>query len=234
MSDEGAAASTLVVNVVTIFPDFFSAPLALSIPARAAAAGAVRYRLVDLRDYTHDRHRTVDDYPYGGGAGMVMKPGPFFEAVEAIGARAPIILLSARGRQFTHADAVRFAAGGELTLLCGHYKDVDQRVAQHLATEELSLGDFVLSGGEPAALAIIDATVRLLPGAMSDHDSARGDSFYERGLSAPSYTRPPEYRGHTVPPVLLSGDHQKIAAWRVEEGARLTRLRGGTGDSESR
>ena len=231
MSDASAPGSPLVVNVVTIFPDFFATPLALSIPARAAAAGAVRYRLVDLRDHTHDRHRTVDDYPYGGGAGMVMKPGPFFEAVEAIGARAPIVLLSARGRLFTHADAVRFAAGGELTLLCGHYKDVDQRVAQHLATEELSLGDFVLSGGEPAALAIIDATVRLLPGAMSDHDSARGDSFYERGLSAPSYTRPPEYRGHAVPPVLLSGDHQKIAAWRTEEGARLTRLRGGTEDS---
>ena len=234
MSDEGAAASPLVVNVVTIFPDFFAAPLALSIPARAAAARAVHYRLVDLRDYTHDRHRTVDDYPYGGGAGMVMKPGPFFEAVEAIGARAPVVLLSARGRHFAHADAVRFAAGGELTLLCGHYKDVDQRVALHLATEELSLGDFVLSGGESAALAIIDATVRLLPGAMSDHDSARGDSFYERGLSAPSYTRPPEFRGHAVPPVLLSGDHQKIAAWRAEEGARLTRLRGGTGDPGAR
>ena len=225
MSETGTPATRLLVNVVTIFPEFFAAPLGLSIPARAAAAGAVRYRLVDLRDHTHDRHRTVDDYPYGGGAGMVMKPGPFFEAVDAIGARAPIVLLSARGRHFTHADAARFAAGSELTLLCGHYKAVDQRVAEHLATEELSIGDFVLSGGEPAALAIIDATVRLLQGAMSDHDSARGDSFYERGLSAPSYTRPPEYRGHGVPPVLLSGDHQKIAAWRAEQGARFTRQR---------
>jgi tRNA (guanine37-N1)-methyltransferase len=185
----------------------------------------VRYNVVDLRDHTHDRHRTVDDYPYGGGPGMVMKPGPFFEAVEALGAHAPIVLLSPRGRRFAQADALRFAAGGELTLLCGHYKDVDQRVADHLATEELSLGDFVLSGGEPAALAIIDATVRLLPGAMSDLESARGDSFYERGLSAPSYTRPPEYRGHAVPPVLLSGDHKKIAEWREQEGARLTRDR---------
>jgi tRNA (guanine37-N1)-methyltransferase len=120
---------------------------------------------------------------------------------------------------------VRFAAGTELTLLCGHYKDVDQRVADHLATEELSLGDFVLSGGEPAALAMIDATVRLLPGAMSDLDSARTDSFYERGLSGPSYTRPPEFRGLTVPPVLLSGDHKKIAEWRAAEGERLTRRR---------
>ncbi|HEU4990226.1 MAG TPA: tRNA (guanosine(37)-N1)-methyltransferase TrmD [Gemmatimonadaceae bacterium] len=216
----------LRVNVVTIFPEFFTAPLGLSIPARAAAAGGVSYRVVDLRDHTHDRHRTVDDYPYGGGAGMVMKPEPFFEAVEALQARAPIVLVSARGRQFTQADAARFAAGEELTVLCGHYKDVDQRVADHLATEELSLGPFVLSGGEPAALAIIDATVRLLPGAMSDHDSARTDSFYDdAGISAPSYTRPPEYRGFKVPDVLISGDHAKIAAWRKAEGERLTEAR---------
>jgi len=215
----------LRVNIITIFPEFFSGPLSLSIPARAAAAGGVAYNVVDLRDFTHDKHRTVDDYPYGGGAGMVMKPGPFFEAVEHIGARAPIILLSARGRRFSHADASRYATGEELTILCGHYKDVDQRVADHLATEELSLGDFVLSGGEPAALAIVDATVRLLPGAMSDFDSARTDSFYQEGLSAPSYTRPPDYRGFTVPEVLLSGDHKRIAEWRREEAERLTRER---------
>ena len=217
----------LRISIVTIFPEFFTAPPALSIPAKAAAAGSVTYDVVDLRDFTHDRHRTVDDYPYGGGPGMVMKAPPFFEAVESLGATRPIVLLSPRGKRFSHADAVRFAAGTELTLLCGHYKDVDQRVADHLATEELSLGDFVLSGGEPAALAIVDATVRLLPGAMSDHDSARGDSFFDRGLSAPSYTRPPEYRGHGVPPILLSGDHKKIDAWRVTEGERLTRLRDG-------
>lgn len=208
----------LTVNVVTIFPDFFTAPLSLSIPARAAAAGAVRYNVLDLRDFTHDRHRTVDDYPYGGGPGMVMKPGPFFEAVESLGATSPIVLLSPRGRRFTQDDAVRFAGGAELTLLCGHYKDVDQRVADHLATEELSLGDFVLSGGEVAALGIVDATVRLLEGAMSDPESAYGDSFYGgRGISAPSYTRPPEYRGLTVPEVLLSGDHARIARWRREQ-----------------
>jgi tRNA (guanine37-N1)-methyltransferase len=218
----------LRVNVVTIFPDFF-APLGLSIPARAAEARSVEYRIVDLRDFTHDRHRTVDDYPYGGGAGMVMKPEPFFEAVESLGANAPIVLLSARGRTFGHADAVRFAGGEELTLLCGHYKDVDQRVADFLATEELSLGDFVLSGGEPAALAIIDATVRLLPGGMSDLDSARGDSFFDRELSAPSYTRPPEFRGHVVPEVLLSGDHKKIAEWRAVRAAELSRARRGGG-----
>ena len=215
----------MIINVVTIFPDFFTTPLGLSIPARAAAAGSVTFTVVDLRDHTHDRHRTVDDTPYGGGPGMVMKPAPFFEAVESLGATSPIVLLSARGRRFTQADAVRFAAGEQLTVLCGHYKDVDQRVADHLATEELSLGDFVLSGGEPAALAVIDATVRLLPGAMSDPESAYGDSFWERGLSAPSYTRPPEYRGHVVPEVLLSGDHGKIAEWRRREGERLTRER---------
>ena len=212
----------MIINVVTIFPPFFEAPLGLSIPARAAAAGSVTFNVVDLRDHTHDRHRTVDDTPYGGGPGMVMKPAPFFEAVEALGATGPIVLMSARGRRFTQADAVRFAAGEELTILCGHYKDVDQRVADHLATEELSLGDFVLSGGEPAALAVIDATVRLLPGAMSDPESAYGDSFWDRGLSAPSYTRPPDYRGHAVPEILLSGDHAKIAQWRQQQADRLT------------
>ena len=156
---------------------------------------------------------------------MVMKPEPFFEAIDALRPAGPIVLMSARGRRFSQADAVRFAAGDELTLLCGHYKDVDQRVADHLATEELSLGDFVLTGGEPAALAVIDATVRLLPGAMSDHDSAYTDSFWERGLSAPSYTRPPVYRGHGVPEILLSGDHGRIAEWRRREGERLTALR---------
>ena len=215
----------LRINIVTIFPQFFETPLALSIPARAAAAGRVEYRVVDLRDYTHDRHRTVDDYPYGGGPGMVMKPGPFFEAVEALGATAPIVLLSPRGKVFTQADALRFAAGAELTLLCGHYKDVDQRVADHLATEELSIGDFVLSGGEPAALAVVDATVRLLPGAMSDAESARTDSFVDGGISAPSYTRPAVYRGFAVPEVLLSGDHKRIAEWRAAEGRRRTASR---------
>ena len=215
----------LRINVVTIFPEFFTGPLGLSIPARASAAGGVEYNIVDLRDFTHDKHRTVDDAPYGGGAGMVMKPGPFFEAVESLGAAAPIVLLSPRGRLFSHADAVRFSEGSELTLLCGHYKDVDQRVADHLATEEISLGDFVLSGGEAAALAIIDATVRLIPGSMSDLDSARSDSFFDRGLSAPSYTRPPDFRGLAVPEVLLSGDHARIARWRAEQGERLTRER---------
>jgi len=214
------------INIVSIFPPFFEGPLGLSIPARAAEAGLVQYNLVDLRDYTHDRHRTVDDLPYGGGAGMVMKPEPFFEAIDDVAPKGPIVLLSARGRRFSHADAVRFSVAGELTLLCGHYKDVDQRVADELATEEISLGDFVLSGGEIGALAITDAVVRLLPGAIGDHDAAATDSFYDAGrLSAPSYTRPPEYRGHVVPEVLRSGDHAKIVAWKAEEADRLTRER---------
>ncbi|MGD8601110.1 MAG: tRNA (guanosine(37)-N1)-methyltransferase TrmD [Gemmatimonadota bacterium] len=214
------------INIVTIFPDFFAAPLGLSIPGRAAAAELVEYHLVDLRDYTHDKHRTVDDVPYGGGAGMVMKPEPFFEAVDDLGPSGPIVLLSARGRPFRHEDAVRFSLADELTLLCGHYKDVDQRVAEYLATDEVSMGDFVLSGGEIGALAVTDAVVRLLPGALGDHDSAASDSFYDgRSLSPPSYTRPPEYRGWVVPEVLRSGDHARIEAWRAEQAERLTRER---------
>ena len=219
------------VNVVTLFPDFFRGPLGLSIPARAAAAGLVSYRLVQLRDFTHDRHQTVDDLPYGGGSGMVMKPEPFWEAVESLapeGAdrpQGPILLMSARGKRFGHQDAVRLSLQREITFLCGHYKDVDHRVAEHLATEELSLGDFIVSGGEIPALAMLDAVVRLLPGAISDHESASTDSHYDGTLSAPSYTRPAEYRGHRVPEILLSGDHARIAAWRREQAERLTRER---------
>jgi len=214
------------INIVSIFPDFFTGPLGLSIPARAVRAGLVDFHLVDLRDHTHDRHRTVDDMPYGGGAGMVMKPEPFFEAIDALKPSGPVILLSARGRPFRHADAVALAAEEEFTLLCGHYKDVDERVAEHLATDEISMGDFVLSGGEIPALAITDAVVRLLPGALGDHEAAATDSFYETaGLSGPSYTRPSSYRGLDVPEVLLSGDHARIAEWRRAAGERLTQER---------
>lgn len=214
------------INIVTLFPGFFEGPLSLSIPGRALAAGLVEVRVVDLRDFTHDRHRTVDALAYGGGAGMVMKPEPFFEAVESLAPAGPVILLSPRGKPFQHADAVRLAVQPEITLLCGHYKDVDQRVADHLATEEISLGDFVLSGGEVAALAVTDAVVRLLPGALGDHDSASSDSFYDRGLlSAPSYTRPFDFRGYRVPEVLRTGDHARIEAWRREQAELLTRER---------
>jgi tRNA (guanine37-N1)-methyltransferase len=212
-------------DIVTIFPRMVEAGLAEGVISRGVERGLLDIKVHDLREYTVDRHRSVDDVPYGGGPGMVMKPEPFFEAVESLRANAPIVLVSARGTSFTQADARRYAQGSELTLLCGHYKDVDQRVADHLATEEISLGPFVLSGGEPAALAIVDATVRLLPGAMSDHESAYTDSHWEDGLSAPSYTRPPVYRGFAVPDVLLSGDHAKVAAWRRQRAEELTRQR---------
>jgi len=215
----------LTIDVVTLFPEVIAPFTATSIPGRAAAAGLVKFNLVQLRDFTHDRHNTVDDYAYGGGAGMVLKPEPFFEAVESLGAVGPVVLLSARGRRFGHDDAVRFSLGSRLTLLCGHYKDVDQRVADGLATEELSVGDFVLSGGEPAALCVLDAVVRLLPGVLGDHESASGDSHYDGLLSPPSYTRPPDYRGLAVPEVLRSGDHARIEAWRQAEAERLTRER---------
>jgi tRNA (guanine37-N1)-methyltransferase len=214
------------INILTIFPDYFEGPLSLSIPGRARAKGLVEYRIIDLRDHTHDRHRTVDDYAFGGGAGMVMKPEPFFEAVEALKPVGAVILLSARGKPFRHADAVRLSVEPEITLLCGHYKDVDQRVAEHLATEELSLGDYVVSGGEVAALAVTDAIVRLLPGALGTHEAAASDSFYDEGLlSPPSYTRPAEFRGYRVPDVLLTGDRARTDAWRRNEAERLTRER---------
>ena len=214
------------INIVTIFPGLFEVPLSTSISGRARERGLVEFGIIDLRAFTTDRHQTVDDSPYGGGAGMVMKPEPFFEAVESLDRSGPIVLLSARGRPFTHNDAVRFSVAPDLTLLCGHYKDVDQRVADHLATEEVSIGDFILSGGELGALVISDAVVRLLPGALGDHESASSDSFYDGiCLSPPSYTRPAEYRGLKVPEVLLTGDHARIQAWRDEAAERLTRER---------
>jgi tRNA (guanine37-N1)-methyltransferase len=215
----------LTIDVVTLFPEVIAPFVGTSIPGRAVAAGLVQFNLVQLRDFTHDRHATVDDYAYGGGAGMVLKPEPFFEAVESLGATGPIVLLSARGRPFRHDDAVRFSLGQRLTLLAGHYKDVDQRVADALATDELSIGDFVLSGGEAAALCVLDAVVRLLPGALGDHESASTDSHYDGLLSPPSYTRPPVFRGLAVPEVLRSGDHAGIAAWRQAAAERLTRER---------
>ena len=215
----------LTIDVVTLFPEVIASFVAASIPGRAAAAGLVEFNLVQLRDFTHDRHATVDDYAYGGGAGMVLKPEPFFEAVESLQPAGPVVLLSARGRLFRHDDAVRFSLGSRLTLLCGHYKDVDQRVADALATDEISIGDFVLSGGEAAALCVLDAVVRLLPGALGDHESASGDSHYDGLLSPPSYTRPPEYRALSVPDVLKSGNHAEIEAWRRAQAERLTRER---------
>ena len=216
----------LETEILTLFPGACTGYLAESILGKARESGRVVVRVTDIRDHARGRHRVTDDAPYGGGAGMVMKPEPFFEAVESLPRSGPILLLSARGRPFRHEDAVRLSLEPDLTLLCGHYKDVDQRVADHLATDEISIGDFVLSGGETGALVIADAVVRLLPGALGDHESASSDSFYEEGrLSPPSYTRPAEYRGFKVPEVLQSGDHARIEAWRRTAAEDLTRDR---------
>lgn len=211
------------INVLTIFPDYLEGPLSLSIPGRASEAGLVEYRVIDLRDYTHDRHRTADDEPFGGGGGMVMKPEPFFEALEALAPAGPIVSLTPCGRPFDHETAARLTLEAEVTLLCGRYKGIDQRVTERWVTEEISIGDYVLSGGEPAALVVIDAIVRLLPGALGDHDSASSDSFYDRQLSAPAYTRPAEYGGLTVPEALRSGDHARITEWREARSREATR-----------
>jgi tRNA (guanine37-N1)-methyltransferase len=183
----------------------------------------------DLRDFTDDRHRTVDDAPFGGGPGMVMKPEPFARALESVGAargeRTAIVLLSPRGRRFDQDAARRYARLDRLVLLCGRYEGVDERVAQELATEELSLGDFVLTGGETAALAVIEATVRLLPGALGDQGSAESDSFEGNVLDWPHYTRPASWRGREVPAVLVSGDHGRVRRYRRKEALRATRER---------
>jgi tRNA (guanine37-N1)-methyltransferase len=211
------------VNILTIFPELFELPFRTSILGRARQAGKFTFRILDLRDFAEGPHRQVDDYPYGGGGGMVLKPEPVFRALESLPSRGRVVLLSARGAVFEHRIAVRFSLLSELTLICGHYKDVDERVRAALVDEEISLGSFVLSGGEIAALAVVDATVRLLPGVLGDFDSAQGDSFYEGVLGSPSYTRPAEFRGMRVPEVLLSGDHAAIARWREEKALEITR-----------
>jgi tRNA (guanine37-N1)-methyltransferase len=214
-------------DIVTIFPRMFEAPLAEGVVARGVAAGRLAVRVHDLRDFTTDRHRIVDDVAYGGGPGMVMKPEPFFRAIDAIGGRhgAPgaIVLLSPQGRRFAQADAARLGSVGHVALLCGRYEGIDDRVRQHLATEELSIGDYVLSGGELAALVVVDAVARLVPGVVGDAGSVEADSFARGLLDYPHYTRPPEFRGWKVPDVLLSGHHGQIARWRRREALRRTR-----------
>jgi len=216
--------------VVTIFPGMVEGPLSDGIVQRARERGLVDLRVHDLRDHTDDRHRSVDDAPFGGGPGMVMKAEPFFRAVEAIRGDAPagteaVVLLSPRGRRFDQGAARRFARLDRLVLLCGRYEGIDERVAGELATEELSLGDFVLTGGEVAALAVAEATVRLLPGALGDEGSAEADSFEGQLLDWPHYTRPATWRGRGVPEVLVSGDHGRIRRWRRREALRATRER---------
>jgi tRNA (guanine37-N1)-methyltransferase len=211
-------------DIFTLFPDMFRGPLDESIIARARARGLVEIALHNPRDVTTDRHHVVDDYPYGGGAGMVMKPEPLFAAVEAVYASGPIILLSPQGRLFTQEVARELAQEPRVTLLCGHYEGVDERVREHLATDEISLGDFVLTGGELAAMVIVDAVTRLLPGALAP-GSTEEESHTAGLLEYPQYTRPPAFRGWRVPDVLLSGHHAAVARWRRKEALRRTRAR---------
>jgi len=217
----------LAIDVLTIFPRMIEAPLADGIVGRAVERGLVRIRVHDLRDFTDDRHRSVDDAPFGGGPGMVMKAEPFFRAVDTLLPAGPddataIVLLSPRGRRFDQRAARRYAALSRLVLLCGRYEGVDERVARGLATEELSLGDFVLTGGEVAALAVSEAAVRLLPAALGDEQSAGEDSFEQGILDHPHYTRPARVRGHDVPEALLSGDHARVRRWRRKQALRAT------------
>jgi tRNA (guanine37-N1)-methyltransferase len=218
----------LRVDIITIFPDYFREAFDYGIVRRACAAGLVNIRAHDLRAWTTDKHHVVDDRPFGGGDGMVLKPEPIFAAVaslagasrrENIPAGKRVVLLSPQGRPFTQATATEFAASEQLVLICGRYEGVDERVAEALVTDEISIGDYVLSGGEPAALVVVDATVRLIPGALGSATSATNESFSDGLLDCPQYTRPPEFEGMRAPDVLLNGNHAEIARWR-ERAAR--------------
>ncbi len=213
-------------DIVTIFPRMIEAALADGIVARALQRDLLRVKVRDLREFTDDRHRTVDDVPYGGGPGMVMKAEPIFRAVEAIakdgGPPQAIVLVSPHGRPFTQAEATRFAALDRVTILCGRYEGIDDRVREGLATEELSIGDYVLSGGELPALVIVDAVARLIPGVVGDEDSVSGDSFSRGLLDFPHFTRPAEFRDLKVPDVLISGHHGEIRKWRKRRALELT------------
>ncbi len=215
------------VHIVTIFPEMFPAPLGAGIVGRAQEAGLAAVHVHDLRGFTHDRRKTTDDSPFGGGPGMVMRPEPLFEAVESLELPedSPIVALTPQGAPFRQADAERLAAEEVVTLLCGRYEGVDERVMAGLATERLSIGDYVLSGGELAAMVVVDAIVRLLPGALghAPHGEAIADDSFTSGLlQYPQYTRPADFRGLAVPDVLLSGDHAAVERWRRNEALRRT------------
>lgn len=216
------------IDIVTGLPKLLESPFQESIIRRAQEKGKVELLVHDLREYTHDKHKTIDDTPYGGGAGMILKPEPIFECVEALQAQRKydeVILLAADGETLTQAMANEMSLKRNLVLICGHYKGVDERVRTALATREVSVGDFVLTGGELAAAIIVDAVVRLLPGVLNDAESALNDSFQDDLLGAPHYTRPPEYRGMKVPDVLLSGNHADIEVWRQRQRMERTKIR---------
>jgi tRNA (guanine37-N1)-methyltransferase len=213
------------IDIFTLFPAMFEGPFSESILKRACERGLLSIALHNIRDYTSDKHHVVDDYPYGGGVGMVMKPEPIFAAVEAVYQGGPIILLTPQGRLFNQQIARELAREPRLSLICGHYEGVDERVAEHLVTDQLSIGDYVLTGGELPAMVVVDAVARLIPGVLGADESARDESHSDHLLEYPQYTRPPEFRGWRVPEVLLSGHHAQIARWRRKEALRRTRRR---------
>ena len=212
------------IDVLTLFPAMFAGPLDESIVKRARQAGLLDLTIHDLRDYTHDRHRTVDDTPYGGGPGMVLKPEPIFEAVEALaGESTRVTLMTPQGRPFKQTVARELAGCDHLLLICGSYEGFDERVREHLAQDEISIGDFVLTNGALPAMTVVDAVTRLIPGALGDDDSSTDESFSHGLLEYPQYTRPAEFRGWKVPDVLLSGHHAEIEKWRREQSLERTR-----------
>jgi tRNA (guanine37-N1)-methyltransferase len=219
----------LEFDVITIFPEFFRGPFDFGIVRRGRESGLVQIRVHDLRDFTSDRHRTVDDRPFGGGEGMVFKPEPVFKAVEATRttAQAEVVVLSAAGRKFNQPEALRLAKAAQVILVCGRYEGIDERVVEHLATAEISIGDFIVSGGEIAAAVVVDAVTRYVPGVVGKEQSILRDSFSDPAaetplLEHPHYTRPSEFRGWKVPEILISGDHEAVRRWRHEAALEKT------------
>jgi tRNA (guanine37-N1)-methyltransferase len=215
---------TLEIDLVTIFPKFFQGPLEESLIQKAQDKGLVKFRVNNLRDYTHDRHKTVDDKPFGGGPGMVMKPEPIFECVEKIRKKGWVVMLDPQGEPLSQKGAKRLAAKKHLILICGHYEGVDQRVKDQLVDQEISVGDFITMGGEAPALCLIESVIRLIPGVIGNQESLTEESF-EEGLEYPHYTRPRDFRGWQVPEVLVSGNHKEVKKWRAQMGRKLTQER---------
>ncbi|TMF11696.1 MAG: tRNA (guanosine(37)-N1)-methyltransferase TrmD [Chloroflexi bacterium] len=215
----------MIIEVLTLFPEMFPGPLAAGVTGRGLASGLVTLRVLNLRDYTHDRHRQVDDVPYGGGAGMVLKPEPIFEAVRARAGKGPVILLTPQGELLNQRLVRELASHDDLYLICGRYEGVDERVAAHLVDREISIGDYVLTGGELPAMVLIDAVSRLVAGVLGSEESPKDESFDQHLLEYPHYTRPAEFEGHPVPEVLRSGHHAEIERWRRAQAAERTRRR---------
>jgi len=214
------------IDVLTLFPAMFAGPLDESIVQRAREKGVLELAVHNLRDYTHDRHKTVDDRPFGGGPGMLLKPEPVFEAIESLKReKTRVILMSPAGRKFDQATARELSGREHLLLVCGSYEGFDERIREHVADDELSIGDYVLTNGALPAMVVIDAVTRLLPGVLGDDESSRDESFSENLLEYPHYTRPADFRGMKVPEVLLSGNHAEIAKWRAEQARRRTKER---------